>query len=56
MVWRVIVKIAYTEMYVDFDGVQSAGDFATTVLTRAISDEGKPVSVRMELLRGGDDG
>lgn len=43
MIYRVILKVRYNEAWFDFDDIESAGEFAKTILThQVVSDDAKP--------------
>lgn len=58
MIYRVVIKVGYSDAYFDFDFMTEAGQFAETVLTHQTDSEDthKEVSVRILVLKSKDMG
>jgi len=52
MIYRVILKVSYNEVFFDFDDIVSAGAFARIILTNMVDSEDvrRKSSVRIEVI------
>lgn len=52
MIYRVILKVSYYQAHFDFDNIESAGDFAKTILTHQVDTDDckKPASISLKII------